>query len=146
SPSSPESNMDEWRERLRRVVAGWGLAPEEQAGIVDELEQHLDQQLAEWRPRIGEAAARERIIAQVDDPALRAASVRPRHAPVASVQRSRTPARRSPALLRDFRYGWRSLAASPGTFAMATIALGLGIGLTTVMFSLVYEILLRGLP
>ena len=42
--------MDEWRERLRTVVAGWGLSPEEQAGIVDELEQHLEQELAELRP------------------------------------------------------------------------------------------------
>jgi putative ABC transport system permease protein len=140
--------MDEWRARLRQVVAGWGLTPEEQSGIVDELEQHLEQELDEWRPRIGDAAARERIIAQVDDPALREAAVRPRHHPAMSVQSSRAgaPARGWAALVRDARYGWRSLRTSPGTTAMGTIALALGIGLTTVMFTIIYGLLLRGLP
>ena len=54
SPKSRECDMDEWRERLRNVVAGWALSPEEQAAIVDELEQHLEQELdrattAHWR-------------------------------------------------------------------------------------------------
>ena len=138
--------MDEWRARLRAVVARWDLSPEEQAGITDELEQHLEQMLAELRPRIGDAAAHERIMAQVDDPALRDASVRSRHRSVASVQSSRARARGWSAALRDFRYGWRSLAASPGTTAMAAIALALGIGLTTVMFTIIYGVLLRGLP
>ena len=138
--------MDEWRERLRRVVAGWGLSPEEQAGIADELEQHLEQELAELRPRIGEAAARERVIAQVDDPALREASVRPRHRPAVSVQSSRARASGWAGLTRDVRYGWRSLRASIGTTAMAMLALALGIGLATVMFSIIYGLLLRGLP
>lgn len=138
--------MNEWRERLRSVVAGWGLSPEEQSGIVDELEQHLEQELAELRPRIGDAAARERIMAQVDDPALREASVRSRHRPVLSVQASRGRARGWAGLVRDFQYGWRALRTSPGTTAMAAIALALGIGLATVMFSIIYGLLLRGLP
>ncbi|MEP6692642.1 MAG: ABC transporter permease [Gemmatimonadaceae bacterium] len=138
--------MDEWRVRLREVVAGWGLSPEEQAGVVDELDLHLEQELTEMRSRIGEAAARERIMTQIADPALRAASVRPRHRPTASVQLSRARAPGWSGLVRDFVYGWRALAASPGTTAMAMIALALGIGLTTVMFSILYGTLLRGLP
>jgi len=39
SPTSRECEMDEWRERLRTIVADWGLSPEEQSGIIDELEQ-----------------------------------------------------------------------------------------------------------
>ena len=148
SPRSRGCDMDEWRTRLRHVVAGWGMTPEEQSGIVDELEQHLEQELDEWRPRIGDASARARIIAQVDDPALRDAAVRPRHRPVMSVQSSRAgaTARGWAALARDARYGWRSLRTSPGTTAMGTIALALGIGLTTVMFTIIYGLLLRGLP
>src|SRR4051812_35049096 len=122
--------MDEWRERLRNAVTGWGLSPEEQIGIVDELEQHLEQELAELSPRIGEVAALQRIMAQIEEPALRDASVRPRHRPVLSVQFSRERAHGLAALVRDFRYGWRSLRASPGTTVMATIALTFGIGLT----------------
>lgn len=138
--------MDEWRVRLRNVVAGWALAPEEQAGIVDELEQHLEQQLAELGPRIGGAAALERIMAEVNDPALGTASVRPRHRPAMSVQSSRSRAVGWAALVRDIRYGWCALRTNPGTTVMAMFALALGIGLTTVMFTVLYATLLRGLP
>lgn len=138
--------MDEWRSRLRRVVAGWGLSPEDQASIAEELELHLEQQLAELRPIIGERAALERIIAQIDDEALRDAHVRPRHRAAASVDASRRGGRGWEGIIRDISYGWRALGRSPGTTIMATIALALGIGLTTVMFSIIYGTLVRGLP
>jgi putative ABC transport system permease protein len=48
--------------------------------------------------------------------------------------------------LRDFRYGFRSLTKSKGLTLVAVIALTLGIGLTTTMFSIVYGALMKGLP
>src|SRR5215467_9414263 len=50
------------------------------------------------------------------------------------------------ALLRDVRYGIRSLLKNPGVALVATLALTLGIGLTTTMFSIVYGALMKGLP
>jgi putative ABC transport system permease protein len=50
------------------------------------------------------------------------------------------------AVLRDIRYGARSLAKSRAISAVAILALTLGIGLTTTMFSIVYGVLLRGMP
>ena len=50
------------------------------------------------------------------------------------------------AILRDIRYGFRSLAKSPGLTTVAIIALTFGIGLTTTMFSIVYGVMLKGLP
>ena len=47
---------------------------------------------------------------------------------------------------RDLRFGWRMLAKVPGHTVAAGIALSLGIGLTTAVFSIVYGILFRGLP
>jgi putative ABC transport system permease protein len=50
------------------------------------------------------------------------------------------------AILRDIRYGFRSLAKSPGLTTVAIIALTFGIGLTTTMFSIVYGVMIKGLP
>lgn len=50
------------------------------------------------------------------------------------------------SLLRDIRLGLRTLRKSPGLTAVSVIALMFGIGLTTMMFSIVYGALLRGLP
>ncbi len=49
-------------------------------------------------------------------------------------------------LLRDIRFGLRLLAKHPGHTAVATLALGLGIGLCTAMFSIVRGTVLQGLP
>jgi putative ABC transport system permease protein len=50
------------------------------------------------------------------------------------------------SLLRDVRYGLRSLVKSPALTIISTLALTLGIGLTTTMFSIVYGALMKGLP
>ena len=46
----------------------------------------------------------------------------------------------------EARYAARMLLKHPGVSGLAVVALGLGIGLTAVMFSIVYGALLRGLP
>ena len=48
--------------------------------------------------------------------------------------------------LQDLRYGARMIVKRPGTSAIAIVALALGIGLTTTMFSIVQGVILRGLP
>jgi putative ABC transport system permease protein len=50
------------------------------------------------------------------------------------------------AIFRDIRYGFRSLLKSPGLTLVATAALTLGIAVTATMFSIVYGVLLIGLP
>lgn len=48
--------------------------------------------------------------------------------------------------MREVRLAIRSLLRQPGTSALAVVALALGIGLTTTMFSIVNGAVLRGLP
>ena len=50
------------------------------------------------------------------------------------------------SFFRDLRYAARTLLKNPALMIVATIALGLGIGATATVWSIVYGIMLKGLP
>src|SRR5438034_5761070 len=49
-------------------------------------------------------------------------------------------------LLQDIRFGWRLLRRTPGFTLSAVLALGLGVGATTAIFTVLDRVVLRPLP
>jgi putative ABC transport system permease protein len=50
------------------------------------------------------------------------------------------------SLIQDVRHGIRSLASSPGFVLLSVLCLGVGIGATTTVFSVVNGVLLQTVP
>ena len=134
--------MHDWRAEVRARLPQLGLTPGDEAEVVEEIAQHMEQQFAELCVHVGSDEVRRQLLAQLDDPAFGDVPLR----------RRRAVARRSARRLslrwlgRDVRYGARTLARSPAVMIVATLALALGIGLTTMMYSVVYGLVLKGLP
>jgi putative ABC transport system permease protein len=132
----------DWRADVRARLESAHLAPDDQSDMVEEIGHHLEQQFAELAPRIGAAPARAQLLSQLRDTALDTA--------LTAKRRRQTPSRArvwsSTSLVRDVRHGMRSLRRSPATLAAGSAALALGIGLTTTMFSIIYGVLIKGLP
>ena len=49
-------------------------------------------------------------------------------------------------LAREFQYAWRRLRRAPAFTVTSLVVLGIGLGATTTMFSIVNAVLLRPLP
>ncbi|HEY2848885.1 MAG TPA: ABC transporter permease [Gemmatimonadaceae bacterium] len=134
--------MHDWRADVLARLASAKLDPHDEAEILDEVAQHLEAQFAELAPRIGAEAARAQLLAQLNERSFDEATDRRRRRAKPSGARSWSSA----SVWRDFRFGARSLRRSPGLLAAGTAALALGIGLTTMMYSVIYGTLIKGLP
>jgi putative ABC transport system permease protein len=136
------NDTHDWHADIRARLAAARLHPQDEAEVVEEVAQHLEEQFADLAPRIGAEPARDRLLAQLHDRAFDEALARRRR----RARPSGTRTWSSTSVWRDVRYGLRSLRRSPGTVVAGVAALALGIGLATVMYSVLYGTFIKGLP
>ena len=118
--------------------------PDIRRDVDDEFEFHVATRAAEYvAAGMSPAAARERAIAEFGN----AASARAECVDIGAKElRRRRRAEWLSSLAQDAGYAWRSLSRAPAFALIAICTLGLGIGATTSIFSVVHAVLLRSLP